>query len=353
FDEDFDDMFDDEFMAEMAEDAYESFYKEVKALGELKPWKWLDDADIFGIHRIETNEDYFICVIGGAGESYGIIIYEELDGLKSYFQQVKGEFDHPGEAIHVIEAIAIHYDKKSYLNPVDIEMMKKLGITFKGKNYWPHVIVYEPGYLPDAIDVNDMSEIAEVLEVVKDMVVLFKNEPQRLTSLRDDQIYIREESIGGTFRDTKKTYEELFMSESNEISVPVYVNELELKRVEKACKRTLDIWELDSFYHIKPVQDNEDETPFFPAMILAVNAKNKMIIGQHITHPDDQDEDFQRYILKMISELKVIPKEVYMKSDRLIRTVLPVLDSMKIEIIPKNKLEIIPDIKQDLFKRKR
>ncbi|MEA3424179.1 MAG: phage integrase N-terminal SAM-like domain-containing protein [Bacillota bacterium] len=351
-DDDFDDMFDDELMAEMEEDAYESFFKEVKELGVLKPWNWLDDTDVFGIHQVETDEDYFICVIGGAGESYGIIVYEELSGLKSYIKQLNGEFDDPIEVFNILEAVVIHYDKKSYLDSVDIEMIKKSGVAFKGKNFWPMVRVYEPGYLPDMIETYDMSEMAELLEIVKDMVVLFKNEPKRLTDLDDDQIYIREASFAGTFKDTKKTYEELFISESNEISVPVYINELELKRVEKSCKRTLDIWELDSFYHIEPVQNNEDEIPFFPAMILAVNIDNGMILGQNLTHPDTQGEDFQRYVLKMISELKVLPKKVNMRNEELIKTVLPIFDSMKIEIVPKNKLEIIPDIKRDLFKSK-
>ena len=338
-----DDEEDDEYKEDLRK-----LYNAIKNFSAAKPWKWLGDTDVFAIKYQDDDIDdtYFCCILGSGGQVYGISIYRGLRGLDSYFKTLHGDFDTPEEAIHAMDTISIYLKDREDIAEDDYHAIQLSGVTFRGKKQWPSIKVFEPGFLPGSIGEIELWDLIDVMEVATEYVLYLKDNMDKASLFKEGKYLLREYDANGNFKEYIKKYDDYYSENNQALDIPILYSELEIKRIAKNCTKTHDVWEIDSFYFISPVED--DGEVFFPAIFMAIDLDSGDIVGQHITHPDFIEE-FQLSFLEAVTKLDVIPKTVVMKHNPNLFPLYDIFDELDIEVEVVDFLEVIPQIKRDMF----
>ena len=72
-------------------------FKEALNVLKLSPWRNIPDICPFVLVDPETHEKQIVCVMGNAGELFGVQVYLPTEGTRAY-TQLAGQFGSEGEA---------------------------------------------------------------------------------------------------------------------------------------------------------------------------------------------------------------------------------------------------------------
>lgn len=104
---------------------------------------------------------------------------------------------------------------------------------------------------------------------------------------------------------------------------------------------------MEHFYGIIPVE--EDGEIFYPAMMLIIDSISEAIIGHYITHPHMVNIEFQQLLLRSIEESGIIPRKVQIAREETFLYLIDIFQNLGVEVEIVKKLNIIPNIKRDMF----
>ncbi|MCM8775585.1 MAG: hypothetical protein NC930_04445 [Candidatus Omnitrophica bacterium] len=136
-------------MSKPSIEQWRMLYEEAQKFKDLAPWTWMWDSDVFGIQDPVTQEMGYGCVMGRNKEHYGMAVYLGAEGLESYLQVQCGQAQRdPEEAVHLMKCLMVSFEDRCFMDPEDLEMIKVLGLKFRGENAWPKFRSYQPGYYP-------------------------------------------------------------------------------------------------------------------------------------------------------------------------------------------------------------
>ena len=157
---------------------WDELYKQAIKFKKLTSWKWMYDSDLFGVQDPESGEVGYCCILGAAGQVFGLAVYLGDEGLKGYFKGLEWA-DNPtdGEDIlHFKKCFLLSFENRSGLETPDFEVIKGLGLQFQGRNAWPLFRYYEPGYHPWYLTADQVRYLTLCLEQANEVVLRFKKE---------------------------------------------------------------------------------------------------------------------------------------------------------------------------------
>ncbi|MGH3145873.1 MAG: DUF7309 domain-containing protein, partial [Rubrobacter sp.] len=112
-------------------------YESAVRIKEVAPWEWMTEADVFGVQSPETGEPGFVSVMGMLGEHYAVSLYLGSEGIHGFLDlQEMGPFADP-EALIQIPQLQASFEDREELDRRDREVIKELGLKFRGRNAWP------------------------------------------------------------------------------------------------------------------------------------------------------------------------------------------------------------------------
>jgi hypothetical protein len=112
----------------------------------ISPWEWMTEADVFGVQNPETGELGFVSVMGMLGEHYAVSLYLGSEGIHGYLNlQELGPFADP-EALIQIPQLQASFEDREQLDKRDREVIKELGLKFRGRNAWPWFRSYRTSF---------------------------------------------------------------------------------------------------------------------------------------------------------------------------------------------------------------
>lgn len=327
--------------------AAETLFTLAKEFNEIKPWKWLGDTDVFGIKFHDMEDIIFCSVLGMGDEVYGMAIYTGFKGIESYFKLLDFDSEIEEEAIYIQDALTINFDDRKDITEEDYSLIKFSGVNFRGKKEWPNFKRYEPGFVPWNLTDDELLLMIRILEATKQSALYYKENPDKAELMQEGKCCVMDFKADGSFEERIIEYNKLGEQTDLTIEVPIIYNELEVKRLKKACKKINSTWEIDSFYNFIPVDD--EEVPFFPVILLMVDKNNGTIIGNNMSHPYAVIEESQKYVLETISNMKVIPTKVVISNYNLFMYLEDLFNKLGVRMELVESLEIIPDIKEEMF----
>jgi len=124
-----------------------ALYETAAAFKQTAPWDWMADSDIFGVQDPDTGKVGYCCVLGTLGQVLGLNVYLGAEGLDTYLKIQTGEMiqDDP-DMLYSQDALVAHWEDRSALAPEDLQVIRNLGLKFKGKKAWPWFRRFEPGF---------------------------------------------------------------------------------------------------------------------------------------------------------------------------------------------------------------
>ena len=120
---------------------WKKLYEIATEIKEMKPWEYFWDMDIINL----SDEDAYISILGHAGETYGISVYEEKNGFDKFkilaCQQQLNISSHM--AMYMQGNLTLYLGDREELSKKQRDIIKELGYKYRGKNHW---LYFSDGY---------------------------------------------------------------------------------------------------------------------------------------------------------------------------------------------------------------
>jgi hypothetical protein len=305
---------------------------------KIESWDWMLDSDIFGVQNPVNGEIGYCCILGKLGEVFALVVYLGTDGLEGYLKTQSGEIL-PGniEAIYIQKCLMASFEDRKYIEKPDLEVIKRLGLKFRGKNAWPLFRNYQPGYRPWYLTKEEAKYLTLALQQAIEISLRFKKDKNLLTPPEKNHYLVRVPIREGKVLKWKDKWLKPLPSKKVE-AITKPIDEVRLERIKKRASPGKGIWEVDFFYAPTPVK--EGKRPFYPYLFLCVDHHSGFILSNYIARPWDYISDFQEQFLNSLENIKFIPREILVRKEEVSKLLTPISSRLKI------KLKLIKRLKE-------
>lgn len=326
-------------------DDWKKLYDLMAQLKNLAPWGWMEEDDIFGIQMPETGDSGFVSVMGALGEHLAVAVYQGIKGLSGFWQMHSKGPELTPEFVLQIPQLQASFEDRDLISKEDREVMKKLGLKYRGAQAWPQFRSYRPGCFPWLIEKDEAKMLICALEQVLQVAPRFKEDPEILTPTDTFHDYLVRVYANGKWEDRVKHIE--FREDK---TIDLLMNEEALERLRALMPGKLTL-EIDLYMMDEPVQEKPKERPFFPFMLMLADRDSGMILGIDMLTPLPSLEEMWSHIpaivvAKLADSLP--PKEVQVKDEMLYFLLQPIAQELGFNIKKQSRLKQIERAKREL-----
>ncbi len=333
---------------------WKNLFAAAKRFKQHECWKYMWDSDVFGVKNPETGKIGYCCVMGRNGEHFGLGVYKGSVGLEGLLKVLNDEVHATGlNALHVQHCLMASFEDRKYIDKKDYALIKKLGLSFRGRNAWPQFRDYTPGFHPWYISSDDARFLTIALDQTIQMAERMKEDPDLVYPEDDDFTYlvrVPQKKNDGDFvwKDswlTPTPVKEKFMVINLEENTELQQC---LKEMKQLYKQRDAIWEVGVSYYPQPVQDTKGERPFYPKMMMLADHRSRMILSFAMGEKDQYRDSFIHEFLSFLDRFKMLPKKIMASDEEFLRLFQPMTDKLGIELVQTNNLEAIGDIEHSM-----
>lgn len=304
---------------------------------ELAPWQWMEEDDLFGVQSSATGQTGFVSVMGMAGEHFALGLYLGSWGLYSFWDfHENAEYFEP-QQLFEIPQLQVSFENRSELHKQDHEVIKQLGLKFRGSHAWPMFRSIRPGYLPWFITADEGRFLVEALDQVADVAARFKANPALLDALDDDSYLIRVRRAG---KDKAIWEDEIRKVKPEGMAINVVTDQRLLDKV-KTLPRGKTRLEIDLFPLPAPIHE-KGARPYMPYMLMVVDAASGMILGADLLQPeptlDHMWGTFPLRVLNVFARLGAVPQEIRLRSSLLTQLTQDMADELQVKLKQSSRL---------------
>jgi len=327
-------------------DEWEKLYRAAADFKDLACWRWMHDSDLFGVQDPESGEVGYCCVMGNLGEFLGLAVYLGAEGLEAYVKiamEAVGEGD--PEALFAQKCLMASFEGRDWMEKPDLQIIKQLGLKFRGPQAWPVFRCHDPGYVPWYLNGDQVRFLTLALEQTIEVATRLKTNRGLLKPPEEDLLLVRVREgtgQGGQWRDIW-----LPAPPPPIKSIPDTVDELTLHRVEKARRPKQGSWEVDVFY--APAAVTEGPRPSYPRVSLVVDCDSGLVLNVDLGPAMQSWEEIRGQFLKFVEASKQLPKTILVCREELERLLFPVTERLGIDLVLADELETLEDVRAHLF----
>jgi len=278
---------------------------------QIQPWNWVNDTDLFGVKNPENDEVGYCCVVGTLGEFLGLLVYLGTEGLESYLRIQESESPEE-DVLSAGKCLVASFEDRKSLAKQDHEVIKRLGLKFRGAKSWPLFRSYEPGYYPWYLSQPQVRFLTLALRQAAEVSLRMKLHGNLLMNSEKVQYLVRVAEKSGPDLHWKDEWLSPAPLERTKDEAPV-LDEIRLQRLKKRGLRPAGIWEVDFFQF--PARIQEGGRPFFPLCLLIVDQDSGFVFGTHLESKDRHRPEFLNQMLKVIEETAYLPQEIWVKRE--------------------------------------
>lgn len=326
-------------------------YQAAIRVKEMAPWNWMTESDLFGVENPETGELGFVSVMGTLGEHYAIAVYSGPEGLYGFWALYDAGPSAAPEEVLEIAQLQASFEDRGVLTDKDRDLIKELGLKFRGRQAWPMFRSYRPGYFPWYLEASEVRFLTHVLEQTVDVAPRVVNHPELLDPTDDEHYLVRvcrEENGASTWEDQVVEVPE---PEPPTIAIPMDVESL--KRL-KRLRRTQVTLEMDFF--LFPARIGErGERPHYLYTLMIVDTRTGIVLGHELLEAEPTvAEMYGKVPLTVVHHLlgmKMLPTGVRVRTAKLFRLLQLLQEDLGFELECKSFMPTLDMAKDFLMGR--
>lgn len=255
---------------------WRKLYEAADRFKEVAPWEWMWDSDLFGVKHPSTGEIGYCCVLGKMGQFYGFTVYWGTGGLETWKAIQAGDIPFGSSKAFMVNGLLVAFENREMLLKQELEVIKKLGLTFRGAHTWPMFRKLTPGYHPWHLTNDDVKILPVILEQGRKFALKIKENPDFLTSPEGKEDYypvrVKRKSTWIT------QWLEPAPKEEGSLWKRIEIGKERLRRIAEAPRLQRAVWEMDFFYSPIPVQEKEGERPYYPFILLITDHRKYSVL---------------------------------------------------------------------------
>jgi hypothetical protein len=361
---------------------WKKLYDAALAFGDIEPWGWMSDIDVFGVQNPESGEIGYCCVLGELREVLGLVVYLGTEGLEQHRKIQSGKL-HAGspEFIYRQHCLTAWFGDRNELDKTDLKIVKQLRLKFHGSNAWPQFRTFQPGYYPWYLTESEARYLTLCLEQTRDIALRLKKDPDWLSAPKKNHYLVRvpidESSQSGKGHENSAAAQPAVSNSSMSQQLlfnlldephgwqwknewlkpapltlagvhPCSIDEVRLQRIKNTSQAQHGIWELDAFYTPSPVDGND--RPFFPYTYLCADHESGFLFDSVLAEPSMWQPEFCEAFLKGIETNKLLPNALWVRKEELRELFEPMTTRLGLEVRLTKKLPAIDRAKRELLK---
>ncbi len=257
---------------------WERLYAVAAKLKSQEPWERLADTDFVTLKLPGMKEPVFCSVMGNGKQCYGVAVYPGYESF-NLLGELLNFYDLEPINPFTFEqkSLLCYYGSREDIDPPDREVMKALGIRFRGRNQWIYFRSVKPGMLPWYLDASNADMLADTLEGLSAAYEQYTKNNIQVNFAKGETLLCSCSEENGEWKaeaapmpSIPRLYESWSMSDK-----------LMLDRLNDKDKIPMEV-EMDTFYMPTPIQENKDETPVLPRLSLVFDRKSGMLLEHDI-----------------------------------------------------------------------
>lgn len=324
---------------------WKRLYDLMAQVRELAPWDWMEEDDIFGLQIPKTKELGFVSVMGMLGEHFAVAVYQGAEGLGGFWNMhLQGPKLSP-EFVLQIPQLQASFEDREMIDKADRDVMKQLGLKFRGANAWPQFRSYRPGCFPWHIEQFEAEILICVLEQLLQVAPRFKEDPSILTPTDTEHEYLVRVNKKGRWEDSIQR-----ITFRQEVTLDLMMNEEALAHLRQMMPGKLTL-EIDLHMMEEPVQEKAKERPYFPFMLMLADHDSGMILSFDLLPPIPSMEAMWSEVPAIVVEKLAQgfpPKEVQVKDEMLHLLLQPIAQEAGFRLKKKSRLKMIERARREL-----
>ncbi|WP_198038618.1 plasmid pRiA4b ORF-3 family protein [Planococcus lenghuensis] len=326
---------------------WQQLLTEMVELRELEPWKWLYDDEIFVVEDPVHGTPLFVSVLGAGGEEFGLAVYIGEEGYESLLNTMSQSMP-TEELVFGQRSILASFSDRDELEKDDLQLLKDLGRSFRGKKKWPMFRSFVPGYYPWTIDAEEARLLVEVIGQTKAVLKGVMGGLEILVDPHSRAFFGRRMNESGEWQAGRFVIDEPADPEEG-TAAELIVPETDIARLKKLKASALQA-EFGLFHVNYPVQDEPDERPYFPLIIVGMDHASGLTVYQDITGRKAKAEAAQQGLRDFIEQQGGIPESLWVtaETERLVR---PLVEELKLRVVMKKTLPELERLKKAMAGR--
>ncbi|MCM8774381.1 MAG: hypothetical protein NC820_06585 [Candidatus Omnitrophica bacterium] len=320
-------------------------YEEALHFKQIAPWNWMWDTDIFGVQNPSDGEISYCCILGRNGEFFGLAVYLGTEGLECYLKTSEGRIDAEGnDILHLKRCLLVSFGDRSYLQKPDLEIIRNLGLKFRGRFSWPLFRSYRPGYFPWYLTKAEVVFLTLCLEQTREVALRFKEDCRLLESPDGKSYLIR-------IRDENLKWQDSWYEPKPLTKIVMMAKTIDLARINnivRSSKRLRQVWEVDFFYAPAYIAE-KGKRPYFPIVFLFVDNYSFFILNTYISSPEKYRIEFHEQLLKTFENTKIIPEEIWVRKEELRVYLEPIAEKLGFKVQIVKKLKAIDEARKGMI----
>ncbi|MFQ6105230.1 MAG: hypothetical protein ACE5OP_13225 [Candidatus Glassbacteria bacterium] len=317
---------------------WQELYGTFLRVKEIEPWRWMEEIDIFGVQDPESGEIGFVSVMGTLGEHYAVAVYLGQEGLYGFWGFQEMEPDFPAEHLMEVPQIQASLENRKFLDEEDREVIRNLGLTFRGKQAWPLFRSYRPGFVPWSLEAEEARFLTHALEQTIDVALRFK-EDESLLMMPDEETYLvrvpLKKKRGLVWEDRM-----VRVSPPEPYQIPVEVDSETLDALTRLPAKKTSL-EVDLFMFPSMVWESSSR-PFYTYILLVVDGHTGQILGHDPLIADPSMEAMWGLIpglvAKHLLKLGFLPQEIKVRSELMHTLLSTFVEELGVKLNPTRNL---------------
>jgi hypothetical protein len=326
-------------------------YQATIRVKETAPWDWMTETDIFGVRDPETGEIGFVSIMGMLGEHFAVAVYLGAEGLYSFwgFEQVADSA--PPEALLGIRHLQASFEDRGELSAKDRDVIKELGLKFRGRQEWPLFRSYRPGYLPWYLEAPEARTLTHALEQAVEVALRFKEDPEMLDPSDEESYLVR---VLREVRGNLVWEDEVVRVPPVEPEPIPVVMDLEALAFVKQLPRGEHTLEMELSVFPAPIQE-KGARPYLPHMLLTVESHRGLILGNELLTPEpglvQMWGTVPMKVVHQLARMGILPREIKVRSFQLLALLQLLEEELGVEVKAAPGLRSLERAKEALLHR--
>lgn len=332
-------------------DEWSKLYQAAIRVKEIAPWEWMSETEIFGVQNPETGEIVFVSVMGMLGEHYSVAVYLGSKGLYGFWGfQRRGPYS-TGEELLEIPHLQASFENRNELTQKDRDVIKQLGLKFRGRQAWPMFRSYRPGYFPWYLEAHEARVLTHALQQTADVAPRVREDPTLLETGDDESYLVRAPREEGTTPAWEERVVTVPPPEPSTISIPMDVDVLDALMDLPPSRVSL---EMDLF--VFPARIGErGARPYYTYMLMVVDGGSGMLLGSELLRPDPTTEAMYGMVpvtlVHLLARINIVPTEVRVRSGLLFQLMELLAEDLGFKVVYSEETPALDQAKEFLTQR--
>ncbi len=280
----------------------------------------------------------------------GMAVYLGRRGLASYERIQEANIDDPllpPFAAFEQKCLMVSFNDREELDSQGLKQIKDLGLRFRGKGKWPAFWDYSPGLVPWPLEREDQIRFLSLaIEQAMEVAKRCQLDQDFLDHVEGAApcLLVRRQEEDGHWKDRW-----MRVGPYQPQHPAVRINQLYLRSNCRDLPTQARTWLADVFYFPNPVQEEPDQRPYMPVMLIIIDYSSGIIIGHGAYRPGELEEKLQEVLVQTIKEAAYLPERVVMPGLEAMAYFRPLVEELDIQLEREENPSLLDEIKLSLF----